>query len=129
MSIENKITKKEGLNQPNTLPIFLWLIPILMLLLAILPLPYGYYILLRVVISFVSGIIVFNEYIIKKYINSWVIVFCFFVLIYNPLIPFHLGKAIWTPINVITILCLILNYMSYLKRLQNNDGNCSKGMV
>ena len=117
MSIENKIMKKEESNQPDILPIFLWLIPILMLFLAIFPLPYGYYTLLRVVVSFSSGVIGFNEYIMKKSINNWVIVFWFFVLIYNPLIPFHLGKAIWTLINIITILCLISNYMSYLKRI------------
>ena len=120
MSIKNKITKTEGLNYPDQWPIFLWLIPVLMLLLAVFKLPYGYYTLLRVVITFVSVIIAFNEYIRKESINNWVIVFCFFALIYNPLIPFHLGRNIWTPINIITILCLILHYMSYLKKLSKS---------
>ena len=69
-----------------------------------------------------SGIIAVNEYNIKNSINKWVIVFGFFALIYNPLIPFHLGRTVWTPVNIITIVCLGLHYLSYVKKYQSEKG-------
>ena len=97
-------------------PMVLWLIPSAMLFLALFPLPYGYYILLRLVICVVSGYICFDEYNIRQSVSMWVIVFGFFSLLYNPLVPFHLGRLIWAPVNVITAIFLIFHLISYRKR-------------
>ena len=91
----------------NTFSIFLWLLPTIMLFLALLPLPYGYYILLRVVVCTISGVICFVEY-RKNGIDIWSIIFGIFTLLYNPFFPMHLGRVIWTPVNVITALGFIL---------------------
>ena len=87
-------------------PIFLWLIPVVMLVLAPMPFPYGYYTLLRIIICIASGLICVIEYDTKN-ANAWVIIFGIFALLYNPIFPVHLTRAIWTPINITTALFFI----------------------
>ena len=101
----------------NALPVFLWLIPILILFLAPLPFPYGYYTLLRIIVCAMSGLICFIEY--KKTINIWVIIFGVFTLLYNPIFPIHLTRTIWTPINIITAI-FFLSHLVYYKKSSKN---------
>ena len=88
-------------------PDSLWVIPITMLCIALMPLPYGYYTLLRIVICGASGLIALHEYEKKEELSAWVLGFSFIAILYNPVIPVHLTREIWTPINIITILCLM----------------------
>lgn len=101
---------------PNkkALPIFLWLTPILILFLAPLPFPYGYYTFLRIIVCAMSGLICFIEY--KKTINIWVVIFGIFAVLYNPVFPIHLTRTIWTPINIITALFFIFHFIYYKKQ-------------
>jgi len=107
------------MNKRNKLPILLWIIPSIMLFLALGKLPYGYYTLLRIVICFVSVFLCIYEYAGHKKINIFVIIFGVFSIIYNPLIPVHLGSSVWTPVNIITALFLIVHLMISFSAEQN----------
>ena len=72
------------------------------LLIAILPLPYAYYPLLRILITGCSAFILYEE------LNreggpreaKWLVTFSFLVCIYNPVVPIHLNKKIWVVIDL-----------------------------
>ena len=76
-------------------------IPIALLLIAVLPLPYGYYMLLRLIIPVCSIIVAVNAY--KTQPDTiFLYVFIGMAILYNPLIPISLFKEIWIVINLIT---------------------------
>lgn len=82
---------------------FVFLIPILFLILApLIKFPYGFYTLLRLIIFVCSGLIIYLSYIGTKTINLTVVVFGLVLLIYNPIIPVHLDRDLWLPINFLT---------------------------
>lgn len=73
-----------------------------MLLLALNPSnPYGYYVLLRWVISGIFAFLALQAYEEGK--KEWVWVLGITAVVYNPFIPLHLGREIWTLANIATI--------------------------
>ena len=70
-----------------------------MLLVAILPLPYGYYVLLRFVVTGIAGFFAYEEYTAKH--QGWMVTFGIIAVLFNPFIPIHLTRSIWLPINMI----------------------------
>jgi hypothetical protein len=87
------------------------LLSIILLCIALLPLPYGYYILLKLIICFscIREIIVGN----KDNVDELLILSAIIVL-YNPLIKMPLGKPIWSVVNLLTASYFI--YYLYKKR-------------
>ncbi len=67
------------------------------------PWPYGYYQLLRFVVCGVSVYVAFMAYNWQKIWATWL--FGFIALLFNPLIPVHLSREIWQPIDII---CAVL---------------------
>ena len=76
------------------------IISCLLLLIAIAPMPYGYYQFLRITITVVTGINAYDLY--QKKQNNWLVAFVAIVILYNPIIVIHFEKAIWKPINIVT---------------------------
>lgn len=87
--------------------LFVSIMLITFLLIAIMPIKnYGFYVLLRWICS-PCLIIIFYFYKSKnKDILS--IIFILLALIYNPILPLHLGRSIWSIINVLTIIIIIV---------------------
>lgn len=74
-----------------------------LLLIAILPLPYGYYTFLRWV---TCGMAAFTAYITYQWGYKWaLLIFIPLAILFNPIFPIHLTKEIWQPID---IACAIL---------------------
>ena len=85
-----------------------WLAPIAALVVAILPMPGGYYILSRIIVCAGSAYFAYQFYNKKEIPKTWL--FGFFAILYNPFIPIYLyEKIIWTVINIITIVAFYLN--------------------
>lgn len=74
----------------------------IMLLVAVLPLPYTYYQILRVVITVIAVLAIIKEF--KTGINPWIVAFGIIALIMNPLFPIHMDKSAWIPINIISAI-------------------------
>ncbi|RMD64816.1 hypothetical protein D6833_03830, partial [Candidatus Parcubacteria bacterium] len=70
-----------------------------MLLLAIAPMPYGYYTLLRFVATtaFVWGAVTAH----KRRRPDWVWPLALFAFAFNPLIPVYLPKGTWVAIDIL----------------------------
>jgi len=76
------------------------LIIAIMLLVAVAPLPYGYYQLLRWFTCAVAAFIVVKSYQWKKTWAVWL--FGAIAVLFNPIFPIHLTKEIWQPIDVVS---------------------------
>ena len=79
----------------------------IMLFLALAPWPYGYYQLLRFIVCGVSAYVVFIAHARQK---IWATcLFGLIALLFNPLIPIHLSRKLWQPIDVICATLFIFS--------------------
>ena len=84
-------------------------IPIGILAIGILPLPIGYYTLVRIVVFITMGYLAWQYFEAKD--NTLVWVFGFFAVLYNPILPIYLhSKTLWIVFNITTIAALIYQY-------------------
>ena len=85
-----------------------WIAPIASMVLATLPMPFGYFKLLKLVVS--AGALYFAVNFFKKKDMFKVWMFGFIVILYNPLAPIPLGsKILWTIVNIPTIYYFYIN--------------------
>jgi FtsH-binding integral membrane protein len=70
-----------------------------MLLLSFLHWPYGYYVLLRIIVTGCAGYLAFIDYKEKEAITLFSVLLGFFAILFNPLIPIYFKKSIWVDID------------------------------
>jgi hypothetical protein len=87
---------------------FLWLVPTAALIMALFPMPYGYYQLLRVLIFLIAIFLASTSFKARR--DVWVWGFAAMAIIYNPLFPLSLGREIWSVVNVATIVMLLMHW-------------------
>ena len=101
-----KIAKEISVNK-NEKNLF-WVAPIVALAIGILPMPLGYYMLSRLIVS--AGALYFAFHFYKQNVNFKVWIFGFIVVLYNPIFPIHLNeKEIWILVNLPTMYYFYLN--------------------
>jgi len=76
------------------------LIPAAFLLIAILPMPYGYYTLMRLVVMVSAIVVAAVAYASAGGIRWPTVVFGIVSLLFNPFVPVHLSRDIWFPIDL-----------------------------
>ncbi|MBD3790440.1 MAG: hypothetical protein IE885_08810 [Campylobacterales bacterium] len=86
-----------------------------MLFIGVLPLPYGYYMLLRFVACGVFAWAAFITYEKNEEVLPWV--FGILAVVFNPLIKIHFPKELWAVIDFCSGLFLLL----ISKRLLTNE--------
>lgn len=92
-------------------------ISVVMLLLTILPIwPYGYYILLRWVVTASAIFLVWIAYNLKK--TVWLFLMGLTALLFNPIAPIHLDRETWI---IIDLIIAILFLVSIFKVNQRNN--------
>lgn len=69
-----------------------------MLFVGTLPLPYGYYLLLRLVATGTFAWAAYAAYSKQYNILPWL--FCVLTLLFNPIIKIHLPKELWAVVDV-----------------------------
>lgn len=84
----------------------LGLIAAVVLLAALASMPYGYYRFLRWAVAIAAVAMAVGAYGTKM---TWVVwVLGLVALLFNPLVPFHLTRELWRPIDVSTALLLLV---------------------
>lgn len=73
--------------------------------------PYGFYQFLRLTIFITAAIIAWGFY--KSSLTPWAWVFGSVAFLFNPLIPIHLNKSSWVPIDLISAILFFLAAYSY----------------
>ena len=94
----------------------LWWAPAALLLAALLPWPYGYYDLLRLAVFVVSAWIAYAQWRHDDGVSGWVVAFGAAALLFNPFMPIHLTREIWSVLNIGTAM-LFLGHLRALRRL------------
>ena len=89
----------------NTLPKPVLYTAVAAVLLALLPWPYAYYQLLRI---FMCGVFAYAAYHSMDSGKAWLPwVLGFFAVLYNPIASIHLGREVWSVVNVVTAVVLL----------------------
>lgn len=70
------------------------------LILALMPMPWGYYTLLRIVVCSAALYNVVDAYGrgVSSYIWAWLVV----VVLFNPLLPVGLGRGVWAAVDLLS---------------------------
>ena len=76
------------------------------LLVCLLPMPYGYYTLVRFVAMIVFGCLAFSFYEEEKMMLC--IVFCSLALLFQPFIKIALGRTMWNVVDVVVAMMLFI---------------------
>ncbi|MCV9944917.1 DUF6804 family protein [Rhizobium sp. BT-175] len=76
------------------------LVPVALLFVALLPLPYGYYIFLRLVIAASAAYLAWQDYKKQNAFNGWSLILSMVALLFNPLIPVYLDRGSWFIIDL-----------------------------
>ena len=79
-----------------------WLFPAGLLILALLPWPYGYYNFLRLSVCAVAAWIGYTQWRHDDALSGWVIVMGATAPLYNPFLPVYLTREIWSVLNVVS---------------------------
>lgn len=77
----------------------------LMLLIALLPMPYGYYTLLRICAFSLFGLLAYNAHLNGGKTLPWL--FGLMALVFNPLFKIHFSREVWAAIDVISAVILV----------------------
>lgn len=79
-----------------------FLLPTAALALALLPLPYGYYVFLRLVITVSACFAALVAFRREERVGAIVVVNGLLALLFNPVIPVYLTRELWAPIDMAT---------------------------
>lgn len=92
-------------------PLAVFIVPVVMLVVALGKMPWGYYQLLRLVVAAASAWIAAGMFAREK--QGTGIVFVVLALAYNPFIPLKLGRGTWEVLNVGTITVILVALSLY----------------
>jgi len=81
----------------------------ILMIVAIFNLPYGYYIFLRVASLVCTSFIILNLYNISKFEDFNILIVTIILILFNPIFPFEMEKSNWRVFNLIAAL-----YFGYL---------------
>lgn len=98
----------------------LWFVPAALLLVALAPLPYGYYILVRFVVCGAAAFLAWKHFDAMDRFNPWTLILAIMALLFNPLIPVHLSRELWAPIDLLTAITFGAHY--YVVRRGEGNG-------
>lgn len=76
--------------------------------------PYAYYVLLRWVCCAVFAYVAIHAFRLQR--EGWVWLLGFMAAIYNPIIPVHLTREIWSIINLISVGVAVGSIVSLLPK-------------
>jgi hypothetical protein len=94
----------------SNLPSIVWVIPAAALLIALAPLPYGYYTLLRIVVCGSAALIAYKQFQKERVVSLWVVLMSGVAILFNPFLPIYLDREIWAPIDVITAAIFLIHW-------------------
>ena len=98
-------------NMKNVHPAF-WLLPAVMLIIAIFPWPYGYYQLLRVIVFGCAAFLSWDAYADNgKMADQFTLAFGAIALLMNPFLPVELPRLLWAISNLICAAVFITSFV------------------
>jgi peptidoglycan/LPS O-acetylase OafA/YrhL len=102
------------------LPLALWISAAIVLVVAVLPLPYGYYTFTRIATCLACGILAWPCFASRPPAPIWGILFVGIAILFNPLIPIYLKRQTWFWIDL-ACASIILAHMVFVRGLHGQD--------
>ena len=96
--------------KPAILHPMVWIGSAGMLLIALLPMPYGFYTALRIVVCIAACYLVYFEYGRASRVSGWLVFLIALAIVFNPVIPIYLAREIWAPIDVGAAIALNVHW-------------------
>ena len=96
----------------TSLPIALWIVPVIFLVLAVFPLPYGYYTFTRIVACLACIALAYTAYGPRPGATIWTTFFVLIAIVFNPLIPIYLKKQTWMYIDGAAAAVILAHLLS-----------------
>ena len=98
--------------------IWIFLVPIALLLIGLADLPTGYYTLVRIAVCLVSALSCYWSYKSDDKVGIATAVFGVLAILFNPIIPVYLHeKDIWTVIDILTAILLGIRCFTIKERM------------
>jgi len=72
--------------------------------------PYGYYILLRWIVCPIFTYLAWSTFTAGR--SPWIWSLAVNAGIYNPVFPVHLGRTIWTAVNIASVALLVISFFA-----------------
>jgi hypothetical protein len=94
------------------LPIALWIAPVIVLALAVFPLPYGYNTFTRIVTCVACIALAYTTYRPRPGARIWTTFFVLIAIVFNPLIPIYLKKQTWMYIDGATAAVILAHLLT-----------------
>ncbi len=99
--------------------IWIFIVPIALLLIGLADLPTGYYTIVRIVVCLVSCLSCYSSYCRDRKIGIATLVYAALALLFNPIIPIYLqDKEVWTVIDIVAAILLGIKYFGSLTHQQ-----------
>ena len=90
-----------------------WYGPAFLLLVALAPLPYGFYTLLRWIVCGTGLFLAHHEYARRGEVSGWVVGLAGMALLFNPLFPIPLTREMWAPLDFGAAIALFVHCVAY----------------
>lgn len=100
-------------------PVTVWYIPIAMLILALMPVPYGYYTLLKITVCFTAGFLAYIGFQQDDENKNVHIGMLLMAVLYNPLVPIYLSREIWGFLNLLSSLAFASHWYFFKRGLNS----------
>ena len=81
-----------------------------MLVAALFPWPYGYYNFLRFCVCGAAAFLAYQQWTHDNAASKWVVIWGMIAVLYNPFVPVHLTREIWTTLNVATAVAFVAHF-------------------
>lgn len=96
----------------NRIPWWAWPSTAALLVIATLPLPYGYYTILRIVVCGFAVLVFFHAWKDDMPTRMWPLTFAGMAIIFNPLVPVHLDRATWFYLDIGAAILIVTHLMT-----------------
>jgi len=91
-------------------------VPVIMLVLAFGAWPYGYFMLLRVIVFLAASLLALDIYRRTGDFRLWCAVFVAIAVLFNPILPVHLTRAVWGVVDPAVAALFIANFFMSRRR-------------
>ena len=102
------------------LPLTLWIAAAIVLVVAVFPLPYGYYTFTRIATCLACGIFAWTCFADRPSSPIWGIVLIGIAILFNPLIPIYMKRQTWLWLDLASA-AVILAHMVLVRGLEARD--------
>jgi hypothetical protein len=91
----------------KSIPQLVWVVPAILLMIAVVRLPYGYYTFTRIVTCGAAALIAMVGFRNRGIVPAWSILMVLVAVLFNPLLPIHLNRSTWFYLDLAAAIAFV----------------------